>query len=310
VRVEDPAGWPWTVRRRWLPWRPRTHRAVAALYIDVDGSNEIGFVIAVLLNIPCLLVLPVLAVEWVLLLGLLPLVVLARAAGVRFVVTARGRRQDGVRVRYEARAPRWGSLRSCAAAAAEIRADGVPHSLGEPHAVLGSTDQDTEALRQKLRDGDEVRVDCEVQGFGVARSRDDWFTGQITAFPGLLSFDHQRGFETISWPLPGSDDVRVALAGPQERAAVGKKVVACYATASGPFRIAVAPALGPLLADMIAAGAEGAPAADPSWVVWRRDGSGAVREIAAAGSRADAEVLAGTLEAKGSRHTFWVAARR
>ena len=40
------------------------------------------------------------------------------------------------------------------------------------------------------------------------------------------------------------------------------------------------------------------------------DGSGAVREIAAAGSRADAEVLAGTLEAKGSRHTFWVAARR
>jgi len=139
VRVEDPAGWPWTVRRRWLPWRPRTHRAVAALYIDVDGSNEIGFVIAVLLNIPCLLVLPVLAVEWVLLLGLLPLVVLARAAGVRFVVTARGRRQDGVRVRYEARAP---SDRAWLASGTALRslAGGAAQPFPERSVTVGKID--------------------------------------------------------------------------------------------------------------------------------------------------------------------------
>ena len=44
--------------------------------------------------------------------------------------------------------------------------------------------------------------------------------------------------------------------------------------------------------------------------VWRRDGGGAVREVARAGCRADAEMLAYTLQARGSRHTFWVAARR
>jgi len=205
-------------------------------------------VLAPLLNIPCLLVLPVLAVEWVLLLGLSPLVALARAGGARFVVTARGRRRDGVRVRYEARAPRWASLGSRAAAAAEIRADGEPHSLGKPQAILGSKDEDTEALRQKLRDGDEVRVDCQVQGFGVARSRDDWFTGQITASPAVLSFDHQRGFETISWLLPGA------------------------ATTCGsrwPVR------------------RSGPPSGTRSWRVTSR-----------------------RLEAKGSRHSFWVAARR
>ena len=75
-----------------------------------------------------------------------------------------------------------------------------------------------------------------------------------------------RGFETISWVLPGvlpgGDDVLVALAGPDERAAVGDAVVATYLTAAGPFRVAVDPALGPLLPDVLAAGTETVPAAD------------------------------------------------
>ena len=284
MRVRDPAGWPWTVRRRWLPWRPRARA------------------------------LPFLAVEWLLLVLLLPLVLPARLLGVRWVVAARGRRPDGVRVRYEAVAPRWASRRMRDTAAAQIEADGEPHALGPGQPVPGRVDEATDRLRQRLRDGDEIRIDCHVQGFGAAKARDGWFRGRITAGPGLLSFDHMRGFETISWVLPGvlpgGDDVRVALAGPDERAAVGDAVVASYVTAAGPFRVAVDPALGPLLADVLAAGTETVPAADASVFVWRRDGGGAVREVARAGCRADAEMLAYTLEARGSRHTFWVAARR
>lgn len=249
MRVGDPAGWPWTVGRRWLPWR------------------------------------------------------------LCWLVVARGRRFDGVRVRYGAVAPRRGSAALRAAAAAEISADGVPRSLGDPRVVRRGADGQTERLRQTLRDGAEVRFDCHVRGFGASRSRDEWFRGQILAGPDLLSFEHMRGAETISWVLPGSDDVTVELAGPQVRDAIGAVVVASYATAYGPFRIAVEPSLGALLPDVLAAGAQ-APAADPSLIIWRRDNGGAVREIALAGSRADAEVLAGTLENRGSRHTFWVAARR
>jgi hypothetical protein len=248
-------------------------------------------------------------VEWPLLVLLLPLALLARLVGMPWVVAARGRRADGVRVRHEAVAPRWGSGRLRDAAAAQIEADGEPRALGPARPVLGNADEATERLRQRLRDGDEIRVDCHVQGFGAAKARDGWFQGRITAAAGRLSFDHMG----VSWVLPGvlpGDDVRVALAGPEERDAIGDAVVASYETATGPFRVAVDPALGPLLPDMLAAGTGAVPAADASVFVWRRDGGGAVREVARAGCRADAEMLAYTLERRGSRHTFWVAARR
>lgn len=307
MRVVDPAGWSWTVHRRWLPWRPRVHRAVAALYSPLDGNDELNFVIGLLLNVPCALLLPVLLVEWVLLLALLPFAVLARLLGRRWTVAAYGRRDDGMRVRYEARAGASRALRD--AAAGEIRADGAPRSLGEPVVMMVRADDVTGLERDRLRAGGEVTVACLVQGFGAAKSRDGWIEGRLTAVPGLLSFRPGGGLLPAAWPLLGSDDPHVSLAGEDDRAAVGRRVVASYATPVGRFRVAVDPHLGPLLRDLLAAGAEPWPVG-VAWAMWRQDAAGEVREIARFGSRADAELLAENLAARGSRQSFWLAAAR
>jgi hypothetical protein len=310
VRVVDPAGWPWTVHRRWLPWRPRVHRGLATLYSPLDGTDEPNFVIRLLLNVPCALLLPVLLLEWVLLLAFLPFVVPARLVGRRWTVAAHGRRDDGMRVRYETRSSAARALRDTAAG--EIRAGGAPRSLGEPVVVRVPADDATDLLRAELRDGGEVTVACLVQGFGAAKSRDGWVEGLLTAVPGLLSFRTGGGLAPATWPLLGSDDPHVALAGgadPADRAAVGRRVVASYDTPVGRFRVAVEPHLGPLLRDLLAAGAEPWPVG-VAWTMWRRDAAGAVREIARFGSRADAELLAENLAARGSRQSFWLAAAR
>ncbi|GIJ69730.1 hypothetical protein Voc01_046470 [Virgisporangium ochraceum] len=307
VRVVDPAGWPWTVHRRWLPWRPRVHRAVVALYSPLDGDDEPNFVTGLLLNIPCALLLPVLLVEWALLLAFLPFAVPVRLLGRRWTVAAHGRRDDGMRVRYEARASAARALRDTAAD--EIRADGAPRSLGAPVVVRVPADDATDLLRNRLRDGGEVTVACQVQGFGAAKSRDGWIEGRLTAVPGLLSFQPGGGLLPAAWPLLGSDDPHLALAGRPDRAAVGLRVVASYATPVGGFRVAVEPHLGPLLRDLLAAGAEPWPVG-VAWAMWRQDAAGEVREIARFGSRADAELLAENLAARGSRQSFWLAAAR
>lgn len=297
MRVVDPAGWPWAVHRRWLPWRPRAHRAVAVPHPPVDGGHAFNFVTSLLLIGPLVLV------EWVLLLGLLPFAVPARVLGRRWTVTAHGRRGDGTRVRYEASGPR--SLP--ATVAAEVRATGTPSSLGAPTVLRVAGDGTTDRLRSRLRAGGEVTVACLVQGYGTAKSRDGWIGGGLTAVPGLLSF--QAGDGLATWPLLGSDDPHLALAGPADRAAVGMRVIASYPTPTGRFRIAVDPDLGPLLPDLLAAGAAPWPVG-VAWAMWRQDAAGAVREIARFGSRADAELVAANLAARGSRQRFWLAAAR
>ncbi len=275
MRVVDPAGWPWTVHRRWLPWRPRTHRY---------------FVMTLMLKLPIVLL------EGMLLLVLLPFAVLARLLGWRGAVVAHGRRGDGTRVRYETRAGRWASGRLRDTVAAEIRDTGAPRSLGAPVAVPA-----------RMFDG---AIPCLVQGYGTATSRDGWVEGSLTAAPGLLSFHTGGGLTPATWPLLGSADPVVTLAGPADHAAVGLRVIASYPTPVGQFRVAVDPHLGPSLVKLLAAGATPTDSAQHAWTMWRQDAAGAVREIARFGSRADAELLAENLAARGSRQRFWLAAAR
>jgi hypothetical protein len=44
------------------------------------------------------------------------------------------------------------------------------------------------------------------------------------------------------------------------------------------------------------------------WIVWRQDDNGNRFEVARRESRADAESLAATMEARGHKQTYWVAA--
>lgn len=306
MRVVDPAGWPWTVHRRWLPWRPRIHRAVADFWSGVDASDELNFVIGLLLSLPSVLLLPFLLIEWTLLAALFPFAVLARLCGRPWVVAARGRADDGTLVRYEARAARWGSRSLRDRAAASVARAGVPGCLGDPVSVRVAADDAAGLLRERLNSGAEITVTCLVQGFGTGKSRDGWIEGQLTAIPGLLTF-RPGGLLSVTWPLLGSDDAHLALAGPADRPAVGRRVVASYPTPFGQYRVAADPHLGPVLRDLLAAGAEPIPG-DLFWTMWRQDDAGSVREIARFGCRADAELLAENLAARGSRQRFWLAA--
>ena len=45
-----------------------------------------------------------------------------------------------------------------------------------------------------------------------------------------------------------------------------------------------------------------------SWIVWRQDDNGNRYEVARRASRAEAEDLAATMEARGHKQTYWVAA--
>jgi hypothetical protein len=45
-----------------------------------------------------------------------------------------------------------------------------------------------------------------------------------------------------------------------------------------------------------------------SWIVWRQDDNGNQFEVARHERRADADALAATMEARGHKQTYWVAA--
>ena len=44
------------------------------------------------------------------------------------------------------------------------------------------------------------------------------------------------------------------------------------------------------------------------WIIWRQDDNGNRFEVARRDSRAEAEELAATMEARGHKQTYWVAA--
>ncbi|CRZ14755.1 hypothetical protein [Mycolicibacterium neworleansense] len=94
--VLDPEGVKWTVRRRWLPWRPRRKMPDDWGFGDAsftDGDDIIGIVLNVallVLLIPVLLLTLLVAAEFLLLLLLLPLWVLARSVfGTPWIIVVR-----------------------------------------------------------------------------------------------------------------------------------------------------------------------------------------------------------------------------
>lgn len=84
MKVHDPHGETWRVRRRWLPWRRRLRRLPDTGFdVPTLGDDPISAIIGVLLLIlfiPVLIVALVIALEFLLLLLLLPVALLVRVA--------------------------------------------------------------------------------------------------------------------------------------------------------------------------------------------------------------------------------------
>ena len=84
VKVVDPAGDTWRIKRRWLPWR-RKVRDVPDVPVDglfAGGDDPISAVLAVIgmvLLLPAIIVLAVMLAEFLALLALLPLWLVVRA---------------------------------------------------------------------------------------------------------------------------------------------------------------------------------------------------------------------------------------
>lgn len=138
-RISGLDGREWWVGRRWLPWRPRMRDVDAGdpnLFRFADGADDvagclIGIALAALLLFAPILAILLLAVEWVLVLALLPLWALAHlAAGSPWRVVARGRTADGRRVRHYGRVRGWRAASALIATVREeIRVYGEPRSL-------------------------------------------------------------------------------------------------------------------------------------------------------------------------------------
>jgi hypothetical protein len=116
VKVVDPAGQTWRVKRRWLPWRLRRRKPED--FLDVPSGLDVDdliiglaifvglLLIAVLL--PVVLVLAIVVAELLLLLLLLPVFVIMRAAFVaRWPIEA----WHGDRLVWSEAVRGWGSSR-------------------------------------------------------------------------------------------------------------------------------------------------------------------------------------------------------
>jgi len=88
VKVEDPAGETWRIKRRWLPWRPRKRSPDALADVadvgDLGGDFVVGLIIfvvvlGVLVFLPIVFVLAIFVAELFVLLLLLPVFILLRA---------------------------------------------------------------------------------------------------------------------------------------------------------------------------------------------------------------------------------------
>jgi len=95
VKVRDPEGQTWRVTRRWVPWRRRLRSAGTG---PLDGLNGLGddpisaiiAIVLLILALPFVILALFVAVEFLLLLLLIPFAALARAAfGAHWTVEAR-----------------------------------------------------------------------------------------------------------------------------------------------------------------------------------------------------------------------------
>ena len=133
MRVRDPEGRTWRVTRRWLPWRPRRRQGLDPhLMLEAaDGLVALVFFLVLgLIILPLLSIVVVLALEWLLILLILPVVVLLRIAfGHEWWVEAR----LGFRPHWEEPAGTWAQSRQRIRAVADAIERGDP-----PQRTLGT----------------------------------------------------------------------------------------------------------------------------------------------------------------------------
>ena len=77
MKVRDPAGGSWRVKRRWLPWRRRFNGGWDVPSFDV-GDDPVSLVIGTLILVPALILFLLWGFELLLVLLLLPFAILAR----------------------------------------------------------------------------------------------------------------------------------------------------------------------------------------------------------------------------------------
>ncbi|WP_138974447.1 hypothetical protein [Patulibacter medicamentivorans] len=113
MKVQDPEGTTWRVRRRWLPWRRRV-RDVPDMPVDIGGLGDdpISAVIGIfllILAIPALIVITILLAELLILIALLPLFLVLRAvAPVPWTIEVRRR----WKLEREEQVRGWGASRA------------------------------------------------------------------------------------------------------------------------------------------------------------------------------------------------------
>lgn len=111
MKVQDPSGQTWRITRRWLPWRRRAQNIDTSDFSGfdlADGADDpisiVLFLVVGILFFPIILLGLLVAAELFLLLLLLPVAVLARAAfGKQWTIEAR----RGFSIVWDAPAGDW-----------------------------------------------------------------------------------------------------------------------------------------------------------------------------------------------------------
>lgn len=237
MRIEGPGGQQWTVRRRWLPWRSRM---LEQPWLGGEAA---------------LIALAFLAIEWVLLVLLLPVVLPFRILLSRWVVVAQGKNLDGTEMRCERRAERGGVAALQATVVEEIRSGGVPRSLGEVIITSPPTPSVTSngveiAPVTRTPAGATPPVTFEVMVADLTDVPDDeehadagWFSGALVVHDAQLTF-HPHRYPGAVWAVPSAAAVTLRPAADADGPAVTGQLVAKYRAHDGrQIRIAVAPVL-------------------------------------------------------------------
>lgn len=251
-RVTGADGREWWVGRRWLPWRPRRRGDAVlgdgnflqmAAGVDEPVGCAVALIIAgVVLALPFVVVLTLLVAEWLVVLALLPLWMLARAAfGAPWRVVARGRDADGRRWRYYGRVPGWrASAALIDTVCEEIRGNGEPRSLGAQVVESQPDRPDTafaESLLARVRAGEPLETRGWVHGTGSAFAQDGWLSGLLHADAESLVIS-QGGLSRRAVPVAGSIPLDEARATALPRPGAGSAVLGLAAADGREYLIA------------------------------------------------------------------------
>ncbi len=225
-RATGADGREWWVGRRWLPWRPRRRGDAVlgdgnllqmAAGIDEPVGCAVALLLAgVVLALPFIVVLALLVAEWLVVLALLPLWMLARAAfGAPWRVVARGRDADGRRWRYYGRVPGWrASAALIATVQEEIRGYGEPRSLGAK--VEEQPDRSgsghAQSLLARVPGGEALEAPGWVHGTGSPFAQHGWLSGTLRADVASLTVSQGGTLARRAIPVTGGEPMDEARA--------------------------------------------------------------------------------------------------